>query len=120
MFANASNPSGGFMGFWWHWNGDKYLQLEDDQLCYKIMVEDKARQAVAWQAWHETFMDEIRGADLRITRPRRRQNGTWMTVAVLDGDYRRADENGVLDLDRTIAVLKKAEGLLDAAAAKAR
>jgi hypothetical protein len=41
-------------------------------------------------------------------------------VAVLEGDYRQADEAGVLDLDRTVAVLKKAEVLLDAAAAKAR
>jgi hypothetical protein len=65
-------------------------------------------------------MAEGRGADLRIARPGRRRNGTWMTVAVLEGDYRQADEGGVLDLDRTAAVLQKAEGLLGAAAAKAR
>jgi hypothetical protein len=114
----VANPSGGFMGFWWHWKGDKYLQLEEDQLCFTIMVKEKARQAAAWQAWHETLMAEGQGAELRIARPGRRRNGTYMTVAVLDGDYLQADEKGVLDLDRTVAVLRKAEALLDAAAAK--
>ncbi len=113
----VANPSGGFMGFWWHWNGDKYLQLQEGELCFKIMVKDKARQASAWQAWHETLMKEAQGSDLRIARPGRRGAGTWMTVAVLDGDYRQAD-NGVLDLDRTVVLLRQAERLHDAAATK--
>jgi hypothetical protein len=115
----VANPSGGFMGFWWHWNGNKYLQLEQEQLCFKIMVEDKAQQAAAWNEWHRLLMAESQDAELRLRRPRRRKNGTWMTVAVLDGQYRQADESGVLDLDRTVTLLKKAEALLDSAAAKA-
>ncbi len=114
----VANPSGGFMCFHYHWNGNKYLQLEEDQLCFKIMVEDKGQQAVAWQAWHEILMVAARGSELPVTRPGRRGTGTWMTVAVLADEYRQADAAGVLDMDRTVAVLKKAEELLDAAVPK--
>jgi len=114
----VANPSGGFMCFHYHWNGDKYLQLEEDQLCFKIMVEDKGQQVAAWQAWHDVLMAEARGSELQVTRPGRRGTGTWMTVAVLTGEYRQADAAGLLDMDRTVAVLKKAEELLDAAVTK--
>jgi hypothetical protein len=43
-----------------------------------------------------------------------------VTVAVLDGDYRRTDAAGRLDLDRTVDVLRGAEALMDAALAAGR
>jgi hypothetical protein len=112
------NPSGGFMGFWWHWRGDEYLQLEEDQLCFKIMVEEKAEQAARWKEWHRVLMLASQGSGLKLKRPTRRRSGTWMTAAVLDDDYRRADGRGMIDLDGTVAVLMQAEALLDAAVAQ--
>lgn len=109
----VANPSGGFMGFWWHWRDDKYLQLENDKLCFKIMVPDEAQQMSKWQEWHKALMAESGPDGLKITKPVRRK-GRCMTVAVLDGDYRQEAE-GRLDLDRTVAVLRKAEALMDAA-----
>ncbi len=38
-----------------------------------------------------------------------------MKVAVLDGDYRRMDASGLLDLDGTVEMLRMAETLMDAA-----
>ncbi|MFM8273476.1 MAG: hypothetical protein ACKODX_14275 [Gemmata sp.] len=103
--------------FHWHWNGNKYLQLEQKQLCFKIMVEDKAQQSVAWHEWHRTLVTAARQSGLPVKRPDRRGVGTWMTVAVWDGEYRQASEpSGLLDLERTVDVLKRAESLLDAAA----
>ena len=63
------NPSGGFMGFWWHWRGDKYLQLEEDQLCFKIMVQEKADQAARWKEWHRVLMLAAQGCGLKLKRP---------------------------------------------------
>jgi hypothetical protein len=109
------NASGGFMGFWWHWKGTKYLQLEESKLCFKIEVEDKTLRANRWEEWHSDLMAATQSNDITIRRPARRRSGTWMTVAVIEGDYRKGDEHGCLDLDQTLVVLRKAESLLDSA-----
>jgi hypothetical protein len=110
----VANPSGGFMGFWWHWRGDKYLQLENEKLCFKIMVPEEAQQTAKWREWHKALMGENGACGVEIKKPVRR-DGRWMTVAVLDGDYRRPGAEGRLDLDRTLETLRKAEALMDAA-----
>ncbi len=112
------NRSGGFMGYWWHWKGNKYLQLENDKLCFKIEVKDKAGQAAAWEDWNRILTAESVKAALPIVRPGRRKNGTWMTVAVRTGDYRQADQHGILSLPSTIEVLRSAESFLDTCVAK--
>jgi transcriptional regulator with XRE-family HTH domain/uncharacterized protein YktA (UPF0223 family) len=117
-------PSGGFMGFHWHWRPQmgntfrRFLQLEEDHLCFKIQVEVKAEQKARWEEWHAAIMAESRSSGLNLRRPARRGKGTWMTVAVLDGDYRQVDDGGLLDLDRTVSFLKQAEHLLDSAVAR--
>jgi hypothetical protein len=110
----VANPSGGFMGFWWHWQGDKYLQLENEKLCFKVTVPDEAQQTAKWWEWHKALMAENGVGGVKIKKPVRRE-GKWMTVAVLDGDYRLPDSAGRLNLDRTVEALKKAEALMDAA-----
>jgi hypothetical protein len=108
---------GNFMGFWWHGNGNKYLLLKEDQLCFKIHVPEKGDQVAAWQAWHDVLMAESRNSGLALQRPARRGRGKNMTVAVLD-NYLQADGEGVLDLDRTVVLLRRTENLLDAAVAR--
>ena len=112
---SVSNKSGGFMGFWWHWRDDKYLQLENEKLCFKIMVTDEAQQTAKWWEWHNALAAESGSVGIKITKPVRR-DGRTMTVAVLDGDYRQTDAGGSLDLEGTVAVLRRAEALVDAAA----
>jgi hypothetical protein len=111
----VSNPSGGFVGFWWHWRDDKYLQLENEKLCFKVTVPDEAQRASKWWEWHNALMAECGSIGLKLVKPVRR-DGQCMTVAVLDGDYRRAGAGGTLDLESTLAVLRRAEALVDAAA----
>lgn len=112
-WGHVPNKGGGFMGFWWHWRGDKYLQLEDEKLCFKVKVPDKAQRPAQWRTWHNALMAESKTCDVKLVKPVRR-DGRWMTVAVLDGDYRQ-ETDGVLDLDRTVVVLRRAEALMDAA-----
>lgn len=41
----VANPNGGFLGFWWYFQGSdeckQYLQLEEDKFCFKIEVKNK-------------------------------------------------------------------------------
>jgi hypothetical protein len=105
---------GDFMGSWWHWKGNKYLQLEETELCFKIHVSEKEDRRAARQTWHQVLMEESRNSGLTLIRPARFGNGNYMTVAVLDRDYRQA-VGEVLSLDPTVELLRKAERLLDSA-----
>ena len=109
------NQSGGFMGFWWHERGMAYLQLEEERLCVKITVDDKAIRASKWEAWNSALLHSDSHKGVGIKRPSHRRSGTSMTVGVID-EYRKADEHGILDLDATIAFLRRAEELLDSSA----
>ena len=113
-WKNVANPSGGFMGFWWHRKGDKYLQLENEKLCFKIKVPEESQQSAKWTEWHQALMAKNGQNGLTLKKPVRR-SGTWMTVAVLDEDYRKSGEQGRLDFQRTVDTLKQAEALMDSA-----
>lgn len=106
---------GDFMGFHWHWRGNVYLQLEEKKLCFKLMVRDPAEQVAKWHDWHARLMAESSTSSLRLKRPARRSSGTFMTVALLDGEYRVAKPDGLIDLDATVTLLRNAERLVDAA-----
>lgn len=108
-WAYVPNPTGGFMGFWWGFNeiagGELYLQLEQDKLVVKVAVDDRARRREIRDAWVTRALAEL--SSMGFERPARLGHGTYMTVAVLDADYRH-HENGRLDLERTLAQLRQA------------
>jgi hypothetical protein len=108
------NQRGGFMGFWWHCRGDKYLQVERANLCFKISVPDKAQQTAKWLEWNHTLM-RLNGTGGVKLRKSRRKIGDCMTVAVLDGNYRQPDGQGRLDMEKTVQVLLEAQSFMDAA-----
>lgn len=111
------NASGGFMGLWWHWRGNKYLQLEENKLCFRIGVEDKELQSEERNLWHDQIIGHSEKSALELSKPDRFGKGAYMTVAVLDGgsDYRKTKTDGTLDLAPTVAVLREAARLLDLA-----
>lgn len=124
------NPSGGFLGLWWHWkNGggdDLHLQIEQEKLCFKIKVGDAKRRSERRRYWHDRIVAAGKAAGMRIAKPARFGNGYTMTVARLvgddgweDRDWRQAGTDGKLDLAATLAVLRQAEKVLDAAVAAA-
>ncbi len=112
------NPSGGFLGFWWHFRGDphceQYLQLEMEKFCFKIWVADKSKRAELRNFWHSKLIKESHVHGLKLKRPDRFGNGEYMTVAVLAQEYRSTNAQGVLDLCETCTLIRKAEALLDA------
>ncbi len=117
------NKSGGFMGFGWHVKqGDNFgiwLQLEEKKLCFKIGVNDKSKQVFLRDhlrdKWFRAVIKESRNLSLDIIKPAHFGTGTSITVAMLNTDYRQVDDEGRIDMEKTITLLKKAEELLDAA-----
>ena len=110
------NPSGGFLGMWWHFQGDdsceQYIQLEEEKLCIKIWV-NKAEDRKALRAkWFRTFVDSGKEKKLSLTKPARFGSGKFMTVCIFSGEYRQIDENGIINIKHTVALLQKAEHIL--------
>ncbi len=106
----VSNPSGGFLGFWWHWDvtGDceHYLQLEQDRLCFKICTDIKERRSEFQHQYHDLFMAHSQTNNIRLRNPSRLRSGTYMTVAILDAEYRICDENDIIDMKTTVDFLR--------------
>ena len=110
------NPSGGFLGMWWHFQGnqkcEQYLQLEDDKLCFKIWVDKSQDRRDLRSMWHSRIKEKGSEYDLVLEKPARFGNGTYMTVCIYGGEYRITDDNGILNVASTVKRLKKAEELL--------
>ena len=116
----VSNPSGGFLGFWWYWNGDEeceqYLQLEENKLCFKIAVDDETKRTDLKWKWNERILEAAKDSCVNVIKPVLR-NGQCMTVAVFDGDYRQSNGDGKIDLEKTMLVIQEAQRILDKAVA---
>ena len=115
------NRSEGFMGFYWHekrvLGGSVYLQLEESRACFKVSVDDATLKDKLKFGWNERILaaaKQLTNLTIRIVRPRKMRIGTWMTVALVDGDI-RAENNGLLDLQTSLERLREMELVLDAA-----
>lgn len=121
----VANPSGGFIGFWWHWihktldekGYHLYLQLEANKLVFKLNV-DKHRENYAKLREHcRKPLFEI-AKEQKISIEKYGRAGAYMGIAKLAGDYRVSTDEGLIDLPATIENLKKMEQLLNAVAEK--
>lgn len=113
----VANPSGGFLGFWWHSNGDdqceQYLQLEQEKFCFKIWVADPKMRGTLRNNWHNKIIKECQRHGIKAKRPDRFGSGEYMTVATLNQEFRVVDDSGLLDMQQTIKVIRAAEMVLD-------
>lgn len=119
----VANPSGGFLGAWWHgrsWSNpttgrayDVYLQVEQGPVCFKIAVGEEIDRVGPRDAWRSTLIDTAQRSGQTI-RPLNRKPGKWMTVARLDrNDWMKLGADGLLELDATVSCLRAAMGLVD-------
>ncbi|HOD87528.1 MAG TPA: hypothetical protein PKN53_00815, partial [Bacteroidales bacterium] len=112
----VSNPAGGFLGLWWHfidWEGYKvYLQIEQDNFCFKIGPVEEKRSAVR-NKWYSVLSKYIESKKMyEIKKPTRFGNGTYMTVGVVSREDWLGKDNAILDKDVVIRNLKKYEKFL--------
>jgi hypothetical protein len=112
------NPSGGFLGAWWHdneWQGcGVYLQVEQGPLCF---IADKLQRSNLRDRWHKQLMEATkRVMPLPLKRPRRFGSGATMTVAFVEqSSWLGEMSDGRLDMVATLNNLNLAEKLVDAA-----
>jgi len=120
----VANPSGGFFGFWWknyQLNGYRiYMQIDaikkkdvplSMQLKFKLASGTKEkvdRNTINKWKKYITYNDDV----FIINKPRVVRAGRWTTVGILDGDFRVTDENGNVDLSKTVDNIKKIEQIL--------
>ena len=112
------NPSGGFLGAWWHWvgftlgelgKGDMYLQFEQGDLCFKICPEcDKSNRSTIRDKCSKALIEL---AMPEIHKPSRFGAGQYMTIAKVSQDDLFGD--GVVDLNAVINRIKNYESLID-------
>lgn len=72
------------------------------------MDESKRRELRSY--WSKKFIEQSKNTIIPLEKPRF-GNGESMTVAVLD-NYRVKDQEGRIDLSKTVEVLRTAESLL--------
>jgi hypothetical protein len=104
----VSNPRGGFWGFWWNPQSDRnyYLQLEQQLLCVKIEAGDVKELREFRTKEMEIVLLESEKHGLCLQKPTRMGTGKTMTIAQRL-DYIQTNENGLVDLGKTIEELKK-------------
>jgi hypothetical protein len=115
------NPGGGFIGCWWNFLAldlapgcGAYLQCEEHLLCFKIAVEEGDR-ATLRSSFSEAVLNAARLFGFTAKKPDRFGNGTYMTVAVMEGDYRAGPTANLLDWDHVIQRLNEARSVLERA-----
>lgn len=118
-WGHVANPSGGFLGYWWHWHSDsdsrQYLQIEQGSLCVKISVDDATKRHDLRSKWLTRILEVGRNRSFPFVRPQRLGVGQTMTVALYKGEFRVLNSKGCLDVDATTNLLCRAAEVLDEA-----
>lgn len=114
-WSYVSNPSGGFLGAWWHFIDAKdctmYLQFEQGKLCFKISYEGEGDRSEVRNREHFKLMELAKGRFPEIRRPDRFGTGMYMTIAVVD-EYTLFGE-GLVEFEELTHKLNKYESLVD-------
>jgi hypothetical protein len=103
-----NNPAGGYWGCWWGFvPGAPYFQLRQHQAAFCIAVDaDPVGQKQIKEGWQCKALKLGDKMGLPLQPPKHRL-GRNMTIALVPGDYRQVDANGLLDLDATVTFLRR-------------
>lgn len=113
----VSNPSGGFLGLWWHFLNWKncyvYLQIEQGNLCFKL-GEVYENHSKLRNEWYSIIMEKAKEEGINeIRKPQRFGSGTYMTVAIIDREYWLGKDEELIEMDKVVENLKKYETFLE-------
>ncbi len=113
---HRGHTGGGSITFRWHARDETYLALDRGTLYFKIFVDDASQREAKWDEWQGKFKHLTRDETVGIKVRKSPRLGRRMTIAVLNGDYRKVSDEGRLDLVRTLEILRNAEKLMDTVA----
>lgn len=115
-WGDVSNPSGGFVGLWWHflkWRGcNVYWQIEQGNLCLKLGEVYENQGAIRDEWMGIVFRHAQESGHAEIERPRRRP-GTYMTTAIVPRQAWLGADEELIDTEAVVERLKKYEAFLD-------
>ncbi len=109
----TGHPGGNSLAFRWNWRDNTFLRLEGEELCFRVRVDEESQRLAKWTELKKSLVAVNGKNGLTLSFPTRRL-GLHMGVAALDGDYRQADEKGLLNMEKTVEILRSAESLIDA------
>lgn len=116
----VANQMGGFLGFWYHWQGTNdigeiYIQIEN-AFEYGIKLVIKIAD---WEPSTDTLyelLDEIKPFaeknGISIVKPDKYRAGATSTLAIIENAF-NLDNEGNLELDKFIKTLKSLEKTID-------
>lgn len=112
----VANPSGGFLGLWWHFLNWKdyyvYLQIEQGNLCFKIGEVYENHSSVR-NEWFSVLSKQIKSENLvEIKKPLRYGKGIFMTVGIVRREDWLGQDDSILNKEQVIRNLKKYEDFL--------
>ena len=117
----VSNPAGGFLGFWWHFkygnlNGsgyDYYLLIEQGKFCFKVYPynQEKETRRMIRDHYRAKLFDKAPEHNIQIQKSGR--SGKHMTVAILSSEFRELDENGLIDIKKTVEKIREIQAMVD-------
>lgn len=119
----VSNPSGGFLGFWYHFRGCDKNKKREIYLQFENYIGKKINLYIRIGGqWNKTtdylykvlglLKEESKKINLEIEKPPRYSAGEYSSIAIVK-DVFKADVNGNLDLDNILKKLKDSEKLID-------
>ena len=108
----VSNAAGGFLGFWWNWKYSKidgkefefYLQLEQDKFVFKLYAYKENERTEIRDFYRKHLYKKAKELNISISQFGRL--GAYMGIAKLNSEYRKTNENGLLDFEATVENLK--------------
>ncbi len=102
----VNNSSGGFMNAIVQYNESMpYLQIEQDELCFKIAEIYENRSNVR-NAWHDIIIAEAEKLNYAVEKPSRFGSGVYMTVAVVKKEIWLCDNDGFASLPTALKILE--------------
>ena len=114
----VSNPSGGFQGFWYHWNETEvfpeiYIQIENSDKGIILVVKVAKEDGVPCESLYGALpvIQEIAQQEgLSLSKPSRYRSGATSTLAVVDHAF---PESGTLSIELFIKTLRALERTID-------
>lgn len=113
----VANPSGGFLGLWWHFCSWKqynvYLQIEQGNLCFKIGEVYNNHSQVRNEWYSKLIAHAKKNGKNEIKKPQRFGSGTYMTAAIVERKNWLGNGENMINLPEVVARLKEYESFVN-------
>lgn len=115
----VSNQMGGFLGFWYHWNGTTdysiYIQIENafgNGIKLVIKISDWEVNTSTLYSILQELKPHAEKCGLTLSKPDRYRAGETSTLAIIQNAF-SVDSEGNINIEQFIQVLKNLETAID-------